>query len=416
MPEPVKFRGTVTYERYYAEDSFYGVYIVKTTDNIEYGQFVDKPDIFEDAEDFEPYNVVTIVGKVQRLYVGSEYEFICNPKYSEKYNTHQYEPISVIAKAPMSQATSRLFLSSILSERQADVLLEAYPNIIQEIIDGKDNVDVNKLYGIGSKSYDKIKERIINNYVMSDIVTLLQPLGVSMTAIRALLRWESNASILRQKINDNPYDLIAVRGFGFKKVDQLALKLDPELINSNKRLLAYMRYNLNRAAEEEGHTWILKTTLVNGIIDEIPQCKALFDDLLGQTQDGVFAGYFIVSNDKIGLKRYHDCEESIYAILKDLNHYYFKGKIDVEAGIAKAEKQLGYELSEEQRSVVRKIDKSNVVVYTGFSGSGKTSTAKAILNSFQRASIACCSLSAKAAQRIQEATGFKASTIHRLLG
>jgi exodeoxyribonuclease V alpha subunit len=57
-----------------------------------------------------------------------------------------------------------------------------------------------------------------------------------------------------------------------------------------------------------------------------------------------------------------------------------------------------------------------VVIYGGHSGAGKTSVARAILNSFPTSRVACCSLSAKAAQRIQEATGFKATTAHRMLG
>lgn len=60
----------------------------------------------------------------------------------------------------------------------------------------------------------------------------------------------------------------------------------------------------------------------------------------------------------------------------------------------------------------------NVVIVTGSAGTGKTSVSRAILNVYKKAnySISCCALSAMAAQRIIEATGFQASTIHRLLG
>ena len=416
MAEPVKFRGIVIYQRYYNEDSFYGVFNVRTKEKLPYSEEISNPNAFEDDKDFEPYFVVCVAGKMQQLYVGSEYEFVATCEYSSKYKSWNYVPFSVTVIGAKTVEESRLFLSSLLSTSQVDVLLNAYPNIVQEIIDGKDNVDVKKLYGIGEITYKKIKDKILHNYVISEIITMLQPCGVSYTQIKNLLKWEPNSSILKQKIKDNPYCLTEAKGFGFQTVDRYALKYDPTLIKSGKRLIAFMKYFLNQRAENEGDTWVEKSQLKTGIIDQIPQCIDLFDKLVSLDKDGEFAGYFYINNNKIGLSRYRNCEENIYEILGELNNYPFLGKIDIENGIKKAEEQLGYELSEDQKSVVEKVKDSNVIIFTGKSGSGKTSSARAILNSFPNSSIACCSLSAKAAQRIQEATGFKAMTIHRLLG
>lgn len=416
MAEPVKFRGVVTYQRYYNEDSFWGVFNVRIKDKLPFSQEINNPNVFEDDEGFEPYYVICVAGKMQQLYVGSEYEFTAICEYNSKYKSWNYVPSTVTALAPSSIESSRLFLSSIINESQANVLLKEYPNIIQEIIDGKDNVKIDKLFGIGEKTYKRIRNKIIDNYVISDIITLLQPYGVTFAAIRSLLKWEPNSSILKQKIKENPYVLTNAKGFGFQTVDRLALKIQPELINSGKRLIAFMKYTLGKAADESGHTWVTFSDLNNDIIDQIPQCKDLFDNLVEQNQDGKFAGYFFIKDKKIGLSKYYDCENAIYDILKVLEEYDFNGKIDVDNGIAKAENELGYELSEDQRNVVRQVTKNNVVIYGGYSGAGKTSVARAILNSFPTSSIACCSLSAKAAQRIQEATGFHASTAHRLLG
>lgn len=415
MAESVKFRGVVTFQRYYSEDTFWGVFNVKTKENIPFSEEVSQPGIFEDDKDFEPYFVVCVAGKMQQLYVGSEYEFTAVCEYSSKYKTWNYVPSSVTAIAPSSLVDTRFFLESILTENQVSALLQEYPNIVQEIIDGKDSVDVKKLKGIGDKTYNNIKEKIINNYVISDIISELQPYGVTLTAIKNLLKWEPQSAILKQKIKENPYCMTEARGFGFQTVDKIALKRDPSLIDSSKRLLAFMKYYLGNAAENEGHTWVEMSQLKAGIVDQIPQCTELFDKLVSLKNNGEFGGYFFVSNNKIGLSRYHDCEEYIYEILESLELYNYVGKIDINFGINKAEKELGYSLSEDQKNVVKQIESSNVVVFTGKAGSGKTSSAKAILNSFVGASIACCSLSAKAAQRIQEATGFKATTIHRLL-
>ena len=133
MPEPVKFRGIVTYERYYNDTSFWGVFIVKTFDELPYSEQVTRPSVFDSSEDFEPHYIVTIAGKVQHLYVGSEYEFTANAVFNSKYNGWQYEPITVTSLAPSTYEASKMFLQAIISEKQAEILLKMYPNIVQEI-------------------------------------------------------------------------------------------------------------------------------------------------------------------------------------------------------------------------------------------------------------------------------------------
>ena len=416
MAEPVKFRGLVTYQRYYNEDSFYGVFNVRTKEKLPFSEEVSQPNIFEDDKDFEPYYIICVAGRMQQLYVGSEYEFTASCEYNSRYKSWNYVPTSVISIAPTTIQETRFFLESLLTENQVNVLLEAYPNIVQEIMDGTDNVDVKKLYGIGEVTYKKIKQKIIDNFVISDILTMLQPCGVTYTQIKNLLKWEPNSSILKQKIKDNPYCLTEAKGFGFQTVDRYALKYDPTLINSGKRLIAFMKFFLNSRAENEGDTWVELSQLKTGIINQIPQCTDLFDKLVSLDKDGEFAGYFYIEDRRIGLSKYHNCETGIYEILGELNSYPFLGNIDTENGIKKAEKQLGYELSEDQKSIVERVKDSNVILFTGPAGTGKSTVGRAILNSFPNSAIACCSLSAKAAQRIQEATGFEAMTIHRLLG
>lgn len=416
MSEPVKFRGTVMYQRYYNEDSFWGVYNVKVKEQLPWAQEIEKPDMFEDDKNFEPYYVLTVAGKMQQLYIGSEYEFTAKCEFSSKYNTWNYIPSIVTAITPSTVAESKLFLSSILTVNQAEVLLNEYPDIVQLIIDGKDNVDLNRLRGIKEKTYNNIKNKIIDNYVISDIISMLQPYGITYTAIKSLLRWEPNSSILKQKIKDNPYVVTEAKGFGFPSADKFALKLQPELVSSSKRLFAFMKYTLNKAAEEEGHTWVLFSDLYNNILEQIPQCQSILDQLMAQKKDGLFAGYFYINNDKIGLSKYREQEKAIFDILKELDWYGFSGRINTQQGIEKAEKELGYMLTEDQQKVVEQVQYNNVIIFAGPAGTGKSSTARAILNSFIGVDIACCSLSAKAAQRIQEATGFPARTIHRLLG
>lgn len=89
----------------------------------------------------------------------------------------------------------------------------------------------------------------------------------------------------------------------------------------------------------------------------------------------------------------------------------------VDKVIRDAELSQGFEFDATQLDVIRGSLNKPVVLITGKAGTGKTSITRALLDiyTYNNMEIRCCALSAKAAQRITEATGYKASTIHRLL-
>ena len=75
------------------------------------------------------------------------------------------------------------------------------------------------------------------------------------------------------------------------------------------------------------------------------------------------------------------------------------------------------ELTTEQQSAVDMALKSRVSILTGGPGTGKTTTCKQIIERYKNNghTFAICAPSGKAARRISEATGYPASTIHKLL-
>lgn len=76
------------------------------------------------------------------------------------------------------------------------------------------------------------------------------------------------------------------------------------------------------------------------------------------------------------------------------------------------------EYSPEQKEAVLAAMENNVMVLTGGPGTGKTTTTRKILESFKEAgcTVALAAPTGKAARRASESTGFKATTIHVLLG
>jgi exodeoxyribonuclease V alpha subunit len=89
---------------------------------------------------------------------------------------------------------------------------------------------------------------------------------------------------------------------------------------------------------------------------------------------------------------------------------------EINYGIEKAEERQGFPYTDQQKEVIRNSTKNNLTIVTGRAGVGKTSIARGILNVYGCHSIGACALSAKAAKRITEVSGFSATTIHRMLG
>lgn len=411
-----EFTAVPDFEMYYNEENSFGVY--KFTTSTELPE-LNKADMnFTFSQDkTQTYNGV-LSGRMQRLYLGDEYVISAKLKFNKKYNSWQYESVSIMAVAPKSLEQQKAFLQTILTERQVDELISAYPNIVEDIMNGTDNVDFSLVKGIGQFTYNKIKEKIINNYVISDILIMLQPLGITYNTIKKLSDDEPNPVLLKEQLIENPYILTRIHGLGFKKVDNLALKINPDLRGSDKRLKSFLIYYLKETGESAGHTWVDKGVLETAVRDNVHECIDKYKELVESANDDE-KSFLAANGRKIGLMHYYKTEKYIFDKLTAISreHKINVDENDITQGIAEAEETQGFILTEEQRDIVIEGTKYNLIVLSGKAGTGKTSVSRAMLNVYKnKYSIACCALSAKAAQRITEATGFEASTIHRLLG
>lgn len=416
--EIYKFTAIITYEQYYSDDSTWGVFGFSTTDDI---PFFTKPtkafDPFGDnkTSDEENKKMSKLAGKMQHLVVGGEYVVKAKYKKDKKYGD-QYVPIAIYAIIPQSRETQLLFLKSMIPEWMADNLINAYPNVVNDVANGTlKTIDYSLVKGVREITWNKIKGKIINNYLISDIISMLKPIGVTYAMIKKLLSEEPNPVLLKQELEKNPYLMTKIDGIGFKKCDDLALKLKPELIDSTQRLVAFVQYYFKDLGESKGHTWCSEKILRSAISNNVYECCNKVDWLLENNE------FLHIDNGRIGLKYYYDIEMQIYHLI--LNKSKLNTTINIsdeaiELAIKHAEEKQGFDYVVEQLDTIHKSLHRTVSLITGKAGTGKTSIMRAIVKAYMENNymMTASALSAMAAQRITEATEFPAMTIHRTLG
>ena len=417
--EIYKFTAIITYEQYYSDDSTWGVFGFSTKDDI---PFFTKPtktfDPFGDnnsANDTDDKKMSKLAGKMQHLVVGGEYVVKARYKKDKKYGD-QYTPIAIYAIIPQSRETQLLFLKSMIPEWMADNLINAYPNVVNDVANGTlKTIDYSLVKGVREITWNKIKEKIINNYLISDIISMLKPIGVTYAMIKKLLSEEPNPVLLKQELEKNPYIMTKIDGIGFRKCDDLALKLKPELIDSTQRLVAFIQYYFKDLGESKGHTWCSEKILRAAISNNIYECCNKVDWLLENND------FLHIDNGRIGLKYYYDIEMQIYHLILNKSQIETTINISDEAidkAIKHAEEEQGFDYVVEQLDTIHKSLHRTVSLITGKAGTGKTSIMRAIVKAYMENNymMTASALSAMAAQRITEATEFPAMTIHRTLG
>ena len=391
------------------------IFYPKNTSVIQTGEF----GIFvaEVVKPLENCNLHTIKlkGNVCKLKLYNEYKVTCeltehNEKYGDTYNI-----IFINEHIDMTNLPSqRKFLLSILNENTVNNLYDMYGDKTISLFENEDIKALCKVKGIKNKTAMKLIERYNDSKDYSEIYTKLNEYNLSKEAIEKLVGKYKSVDKVIDVIKNNPYDLVNVSGFGFSKADEIAQK-NPN-ITLDKRLKGFILYTL-KTKGEQGKSYLLYTELLNEINDKIGYVQQdVFNKVAKELMDK--KEVVVTENgNQIGLRYYYDLEKQIAnELLRILNANESIIDIkDAENKIKQLEEEQGFEFTEEQKQAILMFAKHNIVALTGGSGTGKTTTTKGMLELAKKYNIGCCALSGKASLRIKEATGFEASTIHKLL-
>lgn len=264
--------------------------------------------------------------------------------------------------------------------------------------------------GVGPKTLEKLLAfHEARNGPVVEVENALIELDVPPFLAQAIVDRYQDQSL--QVMRERPYRLAReVRGIGFLTADKIARALGVDL-ESDDRVDAGLLYTLEQA-ESDGHCALPEPVLVQkaGGILELPHDRILdgvtrlvaANDLVRDERPGATTLYYP--------PRHYDAELNVARVLVDLS----LGTTDRARWRSIV---MPSDLSPGQAAAVAAITDAGLVVLTGGPGTGKSTVTRQIIETAlaNGSELLLAAPTGRAAKRLAEATGHKATTIHRLL-
>lgn len=281
------------------------------------------------------------------------------------------------------------------------------------------NNDIERLLefnGIKEKRLKKIQESWKKFHSMRQLGEFLTPYEVSPTLLTMISTALKDVDDPCSKIKNNPYILTAINNIGFKRADELALKMGMA-IDDERRISSAMDYVLLNYCEQQGNSCVSKHLLFSaldellGFIDKINIYEAALVERVAESS------IVLMKNDRVSPARLYDSEKFLYDDFKTRAKGNSGGFVkNLDEFLTKSELKLG----EQQRQAVEMINNGVKLLFlVGYAGTGKSTTSKTILDllntRYDDKEIMTCALSGIASQRISDTTGYESATIQSLL-
>ncbi|QTD54168.1 AAA family ATPase [Sulfidibacter corallicola] len=224
-------------------------------------------------------------------------------------------------------------------------------------------------------------------------------------------------------LKTNPYRIIEdVPGFGFKKADEIALKVGVAQ-DADCRIEAALRHKVREEKENAGHCYVDWEALIektekdlaldaNDSEERIDRCLTGLVEKGKLVQSSVH-GRFVLSHPLI-YQYETELRDMFHDAWKTNCHFEYE---DIASIITEADTGE-HQLLAGQRQAVEYALRHRIALMSGGAGSGKTFTIRKVKEIYEerRLAVTLCAPTGKAAKRMEQVTEMDASTIHRLLG
>lgn len=296
-----------------------------------------------------------------------------------------------------------------------------------------------KLYEVPrlkQKSVEKMIASFRRTKGMVELTTLLSPFNIGKRRIEYIynILGPNSADIIKQ----NPFSMQSIHGIGYDTMDEIAQKFNSDPRNP-LRIKAALKHCIKQAVygsstlfddpvlRSGGNLFVNQYELrkaalrllnqrANVPVDSKEVTQVIWEmytnnELLGENGNVYLPDTFC--NER-------DCAKYIVQIVLESEVKRYVGD-RAESALLSAEKEIGIELSKNQREAVLTVLANPLSVVTGGAGTGKSTVLNVILKALRilgedPEEVVLAAPTGKAAIRMTECTGYHSSTLHKALG
>jgi len=350
------------------------------------------------------------ISSIENAAVTLEGEYVDHPRYGRTFRFHTLT---------VNQHELFFFLNRVVKGFPKKLTAELIERFGEEgLIAVLDN-DIERLTefsGIKQKRLERIQARWKQFRSMRELGSFLAPYDVTPLLLTTIAGAMKGVGDPVAAIRRNPYVLTKVEGIGFRRADELALKMGVDA-GDERRIASAMEHAIARRCERDGNSVLSKAELFDELDALLPERGAT------ERYEGVLAEHIAegairpLTETLLSPARLYEAERFLYEeFRRRLKRDDAPLCGDLDAFLAERTLTPGAEQYEAVETLNRGV---RLLCLVGYAGTGKSTTAKLLLDLLAsrhgREQVITCALSGIASQRIGEVSGFESATIQSLL-
>lgn len=356
---------------------------------------------------------ITCVGSFQSVHEGeyleAEGQYSTHATYGQQFKAEQYR-----IKIPQNGLALERYLGSGavkgIGAALAARIVRRFGDDTLRIME-EEPERLAEIKGISDRKAREIGEQMIEKSQMQNAMIFLSQYGISLTL--GIKIYNQYQDTLYRILRENPYKLAEdIQGVGFKIADEIAGRVGIRT-DSEYRIRSGLYYTLSQASAQ-GHMYLPKEELLY----RTSELLGVEREVLGKyLMDMAIDRKIIMKEENVYTSQSYFLELNTARMLQELNIVCENAEEGIEKRIAMIEAKDGITLDIMQRKAVAAAVRNGLMILTGGPGTGKTTTINTMIRYFESEDmdIFLAAPTGRAAKRMTEATGYEASTIHRLL-
>lgn len=359
-------------------------------------------------------DLTCIVGALPTLQPGETIRCLGEWKHHAQYG-RQFEVKEFESRQPSDLVGIQRYLESGLIKgigpAYAERIVQQFGLETLRIIDA--NPDrLSEVEGIGPKRIEMIRSCWHEQKAIREVMIFLQSYGITPAYAQKIYKAYGDASV--EKVKEDPFALARdIGGIGFKIADQIAQRIGIPAASAT-RIRAGVEHMLWELSND-GHTCFPEKELgeVSAQMLQVP-IELVEQNIEASVQDDVL----VRQEGRIWNKPFYHAETGSAKELERVKTAECRlRQVDVEKALHWVEDRLHLKFAPEQQTAISRAIQDKIHIITGGPGTGKSTITRAILRISEKLTdeILMAAPTGRAAKRMTEITGKKASTIHSLL-